>query len=355
MNWKAYGSVGTVLLAAICSSPVFAIAPAVQEAQAQMSQGDLSGALGKLDRYLAASPQDAEARFTRGLVLVKLNRTDDAIKAFADLTRDYPQLPEPYNNLAVLYAQKGDYEKARDALEAALATHPAYATAHENLGDIYAALAGAAYNRALQLDQANQAVRYKLSLIGQLGNGPGAYVAAGTTSVPAGNPKKETLGPAPASVAAAAPAPVAAAAPPPPAAAPSIAPPPMAAATPPPAPAAAAPSEDDAQGLATLTAWTQAWSAKDVGSYFTYYAADFKPDGGVSRAQWEAQRRERITKPGHISVRVINPQVTRADAHHMRINFIQDYRSDSFNDQISKIVELSDSGGAWKITRESVR
>jgi len=65
------------------------------------------------------SPQDAEARFSRGLVLVKLSRTDEAIKVFADLTRDYPQLPEPYNNLAVLYAQKGDYEKARDALEAA--------------------------------------------------------------------------------------------------------------------------------------------------------------------------------------------------------------------------------------------
>src|SRR3569623_631806 len=122
-----------------------------------MAQGQYAQALQKLDQHLAKNPQDAESRFSRGIALTKLNRTSDAMKVFNDLTRDYPQLPEPYNNLAVLYAQQGDYEMARDALEAALATHPSYATAHENLGDIYAALAGASYNRALKLDQGNTA------------------------------------------------------------------------------------------------------------------------------------------------------------------------------------------------------
>ena len=225
------------LLLAAAAAPALAAAPPVQEAQTLVSQGDYSGALEHLDRYLATSPQDAEARFSRGLVLVKLNRTDEAIKAFAELTRDYPQLPEPYNNLAVLYAQKGDYEKARDALEAALATHPAFATAHENLGDIYSALAGAAYNRALQLDQGNQAVRYKLSLLNQLGNESGSYVAAGASS-PAAAPR---------------PAPVAAAAPPA-AAAPTAA-----------APPAPAPADTDAEtATVALNAWARAWSAKDV-------------------------------------------------------------------------------------------
>ncbi|MDR3418995.1 MAG: tetratricopeptide repeat protein, partial [Nevskia sp.] len=198
MKRNARRAAAILMIAAAAAVPALAAAPAVQEAQTLMGQGDYKAALDRLDRYLASSPQDAEARFSRGLVLVKLNRSEDAIKAFAELTRDYPQLPEPYNNLAVLYAQKGDYEKARDALEAALATHPAYATAHENLGDIYAALAGSAYNRALQLDQGNQAVRYKLSLINQLGNGPGGNFAGGAAaanSVPAGNPKSETLGP----------------------------------------------------------------------------------------------------------------------------------------------------------------
>jgi len=320
-----------MLLLAGAALPALASAPAVQEAQTLLSQGDYKGALDRLDRYLATSPQDAEARFNRGLVLVKLNRTDEAVKVFTDLTRDYPQLPEPYNNLAVLYAQKGDYEKARDALEAALATHPAYATAHENLGDIYSALAGAAYNRALQLDKGNQAVQYKLSLINQLGNGPGGYTPAGTTSVPAGNPKSEAIGSAPPPSAAAA----------------------VAAATTPAAPAPAADTNAPAVTDA-LNAWAKAWAAKDVDGYLSYYAADFQPESG-SRAQWEAQRRERLAKPAHISVRVIGPQLSRIDAHRVRVNFIQDYASDTVNDKVKKTVEMSNSSGSWKIVRESIR
>ncbi len=331
MNRNARRAAAIMLLLSGAALPALASAPAVQEAQTLLSQGDSKGALDRLDRYLATSPQDAEARFNRGLVLVKLNRTDEAIKVFTDLTRDYPQLPEPYNNLAVLYAQKGDYEKARDALEAALATHPAYATAHENLGDIYSALAGAAYNRALQLDKGNQAVQYKLSLINQLGNGPGAYTAAGTTSVPAGNPKSEAIGAAP-----------------PPAAAAAVAP----ASTPaPPAPAADA---DSAAVTSTLNAWAKAWAAKDVDGYLSFYAADFQPESG-SRTLWEAQRRERVAKPSRISVRVLNPQLSRIDAHHVRVNFIQDYASDTVNDKARKTVELSNSGGSWKIVRETIR
>jgi tetratricopeptide (TPR) repeat protein len=319
-----------LLLLCAAAGTALAAAPAVQEAQSLMAHGDYSGALDRLDHYLASSPQDAEARFSRGLVLVKLNRTDDAVKVFADLTRDYPQLPEPYNNLAVLYAQKGDYEKARDALEAALATHPAYATAHENLGDIYSALAGAAYNRALQLDQGNQAVRYKLSLINQLGNGPGGYVPAGTGATQPAAAKPEAA-------AAATPLPAVPAAP-------ALPPPP------PPAPADAA----TAAVTETLTAWAKAWSAKDVDGYLSFYASSFQPEGGGSRADWAAQRRERVAKPTRISVRVMGPHVSRIDAHVVRVEFVQDYTSDSINDKARKTLELTDSSGSWKIVRETV-
>ncbi|MBL6749630.1 MAG: tetratricopeptide repeat protein [Nevskia sp.] len=304
-----------------------------------MAQGDLPGALTRVERYLASSPQDPEARFTRGLVLTRLNRTDDAIKVFADLTRDYPQLPEPYNNLAVLYAQKGNYEKARDALEAALATHPSYATASENLGDIYSALAGAAYNRALQLDQGNQSVRDKLSLINQLSGSGGPGTAIASAAPPAAAP----AAPAPPPAAAAPPA-VAAATPAPVAAAPATA-----------APAAAEPKPAPVQPVELLQAWARAWSAKKVDDYLSYYAPDFRPDGGINRRQWEVQRRERVAKPGRIAVRVLNPQVSRVDAHHVRVSFLQDYRSENFSDQASKYIELSDAAGSWKIVREIVR
>ncbi|TXI09816.1 MAG: tetratricopeptide repeat protein, partial [Rhizobium sp.] len=185
------------LAAALLFSATAVFAAPADEARALMAQGQYAQALQKLDQHLAKNPQDAEARFSRGIALTKLNRTGDAMKVFTDLTRDYPQLPEPYNNLAVLYAQQGDYEKARDALEAALATHPSYATAHENLGDIYAALAGASYNRALKLDPSNTAVRGKLGLISQVQSQGGATQApVKTETAPAAAPAAKAAAPA---------------------------------------------------------------------------------------------------------------------------------------------------------------
>ncbi|MDB5985619.1 MAG: tetratricopeptide repeat protein [Nevskia sp.] len=332
--------VAVASLASVLPATAFA-ATAVEEAQSLVAQGDLNGALKRLDRYLASSPQDAEARFTRGLVLVKLNKTPEAIKAFADLTRDYPQLPEPYNNLAVLYAQQGDYEKARAALEAALATHPSYATAHENLGDIYAALAGAAYNRALSLDAANQSVRYKLSLISQLN----------------GTPTTASAPPPPA--AAVAQAPVSAMPPPEsplpaPAAAAPAAPPVAAASTDTTAAAAPAVAVDEAGINTLLNGWSQAWSSQNTDAYLAYYSPNFKPELGLTRETWATMRRERISKPTQISVGIHNPQITALDATHAQVSFSQDYRADKLADKVTKVLDLENTDGSWKIVRESV-
>jgi len=328
-----------VAAAALFSATAYSATP-VEQAQAQLTSGDLQGALKTLDKYLAGAPQDAEARFTRGLVLVKLNKTEDAIKTFADLTRDYPQLPEPYNNLAVLYAQQGDYEKARDALEAALATHPAYATAHENLGDIYAALAGASYNRAAMLDQNNQAVRYKQNLINQLDTGIGAATNSGSTNVSAPPPRAAT--PAPAAPVAAAPVPTPA--------------PAVSAAPVKPAPAAPAAASADTNAInSALLSWAKAWSSRDAAAYLSAYAPDFVPEGGLSRSAWEQQRRDRITRPSSISVRAINPEIVNVGEGRVRVNFVQEYQSDSFSDQVNKVLEFKSTSNGWKIVREFIR
>jgi tetratricopeptide (TPR) repeat protein len=92
------------------------------------------------------------------------------------LIADYPELPEPYNNLAVLHAQKGEYESARLALETAVRTAPDWAVAHENLGDIYARLAAAEYERAAKLDRENRTAPVKLGMARDLlakGGAPG--------------------------------------------------------------------------------------------------------------------------------------------------------------------------------------
>jgi tetratricopeptide (TPR) repeat protein len=104
-------------------------------------------------------------RFMKGVMLADAKRDAEAMALFQKLTEDYPDLAEPYNNLAALYAASGDYSKARATLEQALRTNPSYATAHENLGDVYAALAAQSYTRAQKFDPANVSVAPKLALV----------------------------------------------------------------------------------------------------------------------------------------------------------------------------------------------
>jgi tetratricopeptide (TPR) repeat protein len=119
-------------------------------------------------RGAQAQPKDPQARFLKGLLLTEQKKTAEAITVFTGPHRGLPELPEPYNNLAVLYASQGNYDKAKSALELAIHTHPSYATAHENLGDIYAQLASRAYDRALQLDKNNTAAQVKLAMVKDL-------------------------------------------------------------------------------------------------------------------------------------------------------------------------------------------
>ena len=149
-----------------------------------LRSGKLTDALNKADQYLAGKPKDPQMRFLKGVVLTEAGRTAEAITTFQKLTEDYPELPEPYNNLAVLYAGQAQFDKARAALEMAIRTNPSYATAHENLGDVYAKLASQAYSRALQLDSSNTAVQPKLALIRDLFAAPAARTSTSSSPAP---------------------------------------------------------------------------------------------------------------------------------------------------------------------------
>ena len=211
--------------------------------------GKLAEALTKADQYLVSKPRDPQMRFLKGVIQTESGKPTDAIGTFVKLTEDYPELPEPYNNLAVLYASQGQYDKARAALEMAIRTNPSYATAHENLGDVYAKLASQAYSKALQLDSSNTGVQPKLALIagvfalgakGVRPTTPAVTPATQTpTAAPAGKPTASTLGPATVS--------------PPPATAASI--------TRAMAPTRAASSNAEIDVEAAVTAWAAAWSA----------------------------------------------------------------------------------------------
>lgn len=359
--------------AALAGAPA-AFADNLPEVQKLIKAGQFPQALAKVDAYLNSKPKDAQGRFFKGLILTEMNKPAEAIAVFTKLTEDYPELPEPYNNLAVLYAQQKQFDKARTALEMAIRTHPSYAIAYENLGDIYAKLASQAYDKALQLDSSNPTAQNKLALIRDLispSGKPGTRpVMPATTVAAAPAPAPAPVVSKPAVVATpVAPAPsatVISATPatnPPPAAKPvatiaTTPPTTVAAAAPAPAPAKVeAPKADAAADdvLKAVNGWAAAWSNKDVKAYLSHYAASFQPGGGVSRKTWEDQREDRIAgKPGKISVTIDNPQVT-VNGDKATVRFRQHYRSSGLSTSTNKTLSLTQSGSKWLITDESTR
>ncbi|WP_153135370.1 tetratricopeptide repeat protein [Paraburkholderia agricolaris] len=133
------------------------------EIDASITQKNWQTALTQLDARIASNPHDAQAKFKRATVLAHLNRDEDAIAAFTELTQLYPELPEPYNNLAALYAKHGRYAEARAALETATKVNPGYGLAYENLGDLYLRMANEAYRRAQSLGKASATTSQRLA------------------------------------------------------------------------------------------------------------------------------------------------------------------------------------------------
>lgn len=349
-------AVQCLAVAALSLSALSARADEVGDVQKLLAAGKNAEALQKADQFLGSKPRDPMMRFLRGISLSQAGRTPEAITAFTKLTEDYPELPEPFNNLAVLYAQQGQYDKARNALEMAIRTNPSYATAYENLGDVYAKLASQAYSKALQIDT-RSAVAPKLAMIRDLfPKERNSIVAAAASPSPT---------PAPAPTPAPPPAPAAA---PKPAPAPVAAPAPAPAAAPKPAPAPApteakagkasdkadkAEAEDSARErdvAAAVRAWAEAWSRKDMDGYIGAYAKDF--NGGKSRKAWEQERRDRIMGKRNISVKVSGIKVT-VNGNKATAQFRQDYHADSLNVSSGKRLDLVRHGSNWVIVKES--
>ena len=332
---RSHHYVALIIGAWLSSASLAAHADDIQDANKLFKQGQHSQALDKVNGFLASNPKDAQARFLKGLVLTEQGKTAESIKVFSALTEDYPELPEPYNNLAVLYASQGQYDKAKLALEMAIRTHPSYATAHENLGDIYAKMASQAYDRALQLDRSNTATKTKLAMIqdlfagGARGKSTVAQGTAAPTMVASSNPESVRAEPA-------------------------------AAVTTQPAPAEksvepASATDSSSEVLKTVNAWAAAWSAKNVNKYLSFYAADFKTPNGESRATWEATRQERLSKPKSIQVGLSNVAVKFSDSNHATVKFSQSYHASHLKTSGNKTLLMVKSGDNWLIQEEQAK
>ena len=362
----------------------------VEEVFALVSKGQYQRALTSVDKILEGNPKELNARFMRGVILSELNRPDEAIEAFKNLIAEQPDLPEPYNNLAALYAQQRRYLDARDSLEKAVRINPGYTTALENLGDLYLRLAGDVYAKARNLEDASPETARKLASVKNLiGGTRDAQVATAD-----GNAKK------PATAAAVAPA--ASLAKENAAAAASLVPPVAVAKTEEPvAPAKGkkaakaepakvvakpakteptpkaeepaklaespksaaenteAPANSEAATFDTAAVedavrnWAESWASKDADGYLAAYAADFRPSTPGGRVKWENQRRERITKPESINIELEGLSIKQIKDKAI-VTFVQHYRSPIHKSDDNKTLVMAQRDGVWQIVEERI-
>ena len=403
-----------VLLALILVTGTLAASEADQ-VQSLIARGELRQALTLTEKELLRDDKSVTYRFLKGLILTRMDELDKASEVFVELTREHPDLPEPYNNLAVIYASQGNFDKARDALKQAISTHPTYATAHENMGDIYAKMASKAYNQALQLDADNSSAKAKLALVNDLFFVPRnekdnlelvakadeaarqaqeeqarAAKAAKEAEKAAeeaeaarrelamlkekqAREEKERLEKEQAEKARAAE---------------------MAkeqarqealalekakkeeeqrqAAEAAAKAEAVARAQQEARQQAekmskeksqreardrsdvtdTVNRWAASWSAQDAESYILFYGKEFSPPKKLSRAAWEDQRRVRLARPSFIKVTLSDIRISLLGESHAQATFQQKYESNTYKDSVKKTLILKKEGGNWLITGE---
>lgn len=340
-----------------------------------LASGRLSEALETLN---SVADDDVEVRFLRGVVLAELDRDAEAEGMFRDLIREYPDYPEPYNNLAVLLAEAGRYDEAVETLKSAMRTHSSYRTAWDNLTTIYGRLASEAYSRALNVDDSSRSTPVKLVLLGTLaGSQPEAM--APVESIPAiavvADSQSDSSDQVPAEPMRAEP----------------IAAEPVVAEImdePVDQPAEETESEEGSQEMAaeetpdveeadiepaeaeepvetddgdsspaeltsTVEAWAASWSEQRVDDYLSFYSSSFTPGDDVSLEEWQALRRSRIEAPESIKVAVALLDY-EVDGSSATVVFNQSYESNTFSDIVTKTLVLSREDEAWKIVRETV-
>lgn len=297
--------------------------------QALLATGEYQQALTQIDRLLKETPKNTNALFLRAVALERLTRSKEASIIYQRLISESPELPEPHNNLAVLYARKGDYHAAEQVLQSAIKTHPSYATAHNNLSNIYKTLASIAYNKALNLNNGKQPIADKprLTIIEELHSyrpppivepKPPAQMAK-TKESPV---KTEAIAQTAANIVE--------------------------------EKDSIPPSTVDLQAVKkAVQAWGQAWSQQDSEAYLAFYSETFRSADKLSRSKWEEQRKTRLQTPSFIRVKISRLETKVLNNEIVSVQFSQRYQSDRFRETSRKLLLLKYEDNQWRILQET--
>ena len=264
-------------------------------------------ALEKIKKRLRSSPGEPRLLFYKGVTEAKVNQIDEAINTYNDLINRHPNLPEPYNNLAVIYAERQELDLAKETLEKAIKTNSSYSVAHVNLGDIYTQMATNAYNMAFEIDKDNKIAKNKLKLITELFN---YRPNTNEKSIAIGKLEKENI-----------------------------------------VIITRSKSTDKKNIIKRIEAWKTSWEDKDLDLYFDSYSENFKYPNQMNQNQWESYRRDRIVNKKDISINISNIKLKfKKDIIHAV--FYQEYKSTGYQQKSKKTLFFEFQSDDWKIIEE---
>ena len=322
------------LVLALLATPALAQASWLDPIRELDGGGRTREALDRLESDPERLAGDTEARLLRGVLLAKLGRTVEARELYQQLILERPELPEAYNNLAVMHAAAGDYDTAIEILKQGLATHPSYQTTYDNLTKVYGKLAGKAYSKALG-DERIDAEPLRLALINGLARTQRPAVS-GPESPPERLASPSPSSPPPSSGSPVVPAPVPPAVDPAPQASPS------------------GPVDEEREIWRVVQSWADAWAGQRADAYLSFYDSRFVPPGGGSRSAWEELRRRRLAAPEYIRISLALLEVERPAPDRAIAHFVQSYESDRFRDTVTKALEMVPTEAGWRIVDERV-
>ncbi len=290
-----------LIIFSLFTSPVFA-AGIIQNLQLLIDQKMYAQAARDGEQLLVKHSGHPDIEFLTAYAYQMTQQNRKAAKHYRNLIRQHPQLPEPRNNLAIIYLSEGDYDKASNLLVNAINTHRSYATAYANLSSIYTGLASEAYRRAVS--ESNEAVNYaskiELTALTQLTSLHQGKIT-GNISQP-GLMENSAIG--------------------------SIL-------------------------VDRVMGWAQAWSEKNLDTYISYYSTAHKLNF-PTHEDWAENRKQHILRPGFIKIGVSNFQIRAQTKNLAIIDFEQSFDSIDYSDRVIKRLGLSRINSQWKITDERV-
>jgi tetratricopeptide (TPR) repeat protein len=312
--------------------PGLVLGNSIQQLEAKLQLKKYASAAQTGMVLLNHQPDNLNIKFLTALALQNNKQPLIAKKYYQQIIESNPGLPEPRNNLAMIYLQQGQHDQAVDLLISALKTDPAYATAWMNLSNLYKGLASEAYRRALseEKDVSSVVHKIKLTALTNLDSLPASSIgvkpviekplqtaAVEKNIAPVLEQKPVTKAPL------------------------QLEKPPV----------TEKPLSNE-ELIKIVQNWAQAWSKKDIKTYLDAYTSYFK-GRKASHKEWVEIRKNRIKRPGNISVKISNITIKSSTPDQAIVDFHQSYSSATYSDKVVKRVHLTKTGKNWKISREN--